>query len=145
TLTCILAVIAIVELGFAVVNTSSGGNSVLLDFVSPLSKIFTYALAAVLVVLNRIQGMRTSGVLFMFWAVHMVFGAVTTRTHVNRLAREQDLWANGTQPVAREEDPPLFLACSWLVGYPLVVLLFLLNCWADAEPKLSLYAVKIDV
>lgn len=47
------------------------------------------ALAAVLLVLNRIQGMRTSGVIFMFWALHAAFGALTTRTHINRILQEQ--------------------------------------------------------
>lgn len=39
----------------------------------------------------------------------------------------------------------MFLTCTWLVGYPLIVLLFLLNCWADAAPKVSLFAAKVDV
>ncbi|XP_034235576.1 multidrug resistance-associated protein 1-like isoform X2 [Thrips palmi] len=89
--------------------------------------------------------MRTSGVLFMFWAIHMVIGALTTRTSVNRLAIEREKWPNGTHPTLPEEGlSSLFLTCTWLIGYPLIVLLFLLNCWADAEPKLSLYAAKVD-
>jgi len=143
----VLILLAGVDLSLAVARLLSNAHTAPVDFVSPISRIVTYSLAATFLALNRVQGMQTSGVVFMFWFLHSVFGALTMRSHLLRLSRGEEPWTAALDVSHRSwpDDSPLHVAVVWVISYPLIVLLFLLNCFADRPPKLSLFTVKVEV
>lgn len=75
---------------------------------------------------NKIRGVQTSGLLFLFWFLTMVCGLVQCRSEVQNLDKEQSY-------VDR------YVTISFLIQYVATWFLLLLNCWADAEPKSSEY------
>lgn len=75
---------------------------------------------------NKIRGVQTSGLLFLFWFLTMVCGLVQCRSEVQNLDKEQSY-------VDR------YVTISFLIQYVATWFLLLLNCWADAEPNSSEY------
>ncbi|XP_057660508.1 multidrug resistance-associated protein 1 isoform X6 [Diorhabda carinulata] len=92
------------------------------DIYSPLLKIFTFFLSGVFIIYNRKYGLQTSGLLFFFWFFLSIFGIPQFRTEIRR-------GINDDIP----SDQHYFYV-SYLIYYPLVVLMFLLNCFADSPP-----------
>lgn len=41
-----------------------------------------------------------------------------------------------------QEPSPFFPYVSYLIYYPLVVVMLFLNCWADKPPRVSFYTKK---
>jgi hypothetical protein len=72
-------------------------------------------------------GIRTSPAQFMFYFVWLFVGAITTRSAILRKMDDnsQEFYAPATDRVL------IFYA----IQYGLAILLFTLNCFADAEPK----------
>ncbi|XP_074036465.1 multidrug-Resistance like Protein 1 isoform X3 [Leptinotarsa decemlineata] len=97
------------------------------DIYSPLIKLFSFGLSALLLIYNRKYGMQTSGLLFLFWFLMAICGAPQYRTEIR-----------GAQ---RNEIPleSYYFYISYLIYYPLVVLMFLLNCFADQAPRFTKY------
>ncbi|XP_074036470.1 multidrug resistance-associated protein 1-like [Leptinotarsa decemlineata] len=97
------------------------------DIYSPLIKLFSFGLSALLLIYNRKYGMQTSGLLFLFWFLMAICGAPQYRTEIR-----------GAQ---RNEIPleSYYFYISYLIYYPLVILMFLLNCFADHAPKFTEY------
>ncbi|KAG5890605.1 hypothetical protein JTB14_005118 [Gonioctena quinquepunctata] len=97
------------------------------DICSPLIKVFSFALSALLLLYNRKYGMQTSGLLFLFWFLLALFGAPQYRTEIR-----------GAQ---RDEIPleSYYFYVSYMIYYPLVILMFLLNCIADQGPRFTKY------
>ncbi|XP_043474514.1 multidrug resistance-associated protein 1 isoform X1 [Leptopilina heterotoma] len=123
-LTIGLIILAIVDLAMAL-HFSTYKVVYNVDFYTPCINVFSYILAAVLVVYNKKFGMRTSGLIFLFWFLHALFGCVRYRS----LLRSSSL---------KEEVTYEFV--SYMIYYPLVVILFVLNFFVDAEPKVTDYA-----
>ncbi|CAH1105174.1 unnamed protein product [Psylliodes chrysocephalus] len=106
-------------------KTASANESVVfdVDIYSPLIKIFTFLLSGGLVYFNRKYGMQTSGLLFLFWFFLALCGIPQFRTEIRR-GQNNDI-------------PPehYYFYTSYLIYYPLVCLMFILNCLADQAPK----------
>lgn len=78
-----------------------------------------------LLIYNIKNGLRTSGLQFIFWLLCVLCGAPQIRTEIRE---------------AQENYPsPLFPYISYLIYYFLSVIMLFLNCWADKKPKISLY------
>nr|CAD7258793.1 unnamed protein product [Timema shepardi] len=89
-----------------------------------ISKI---ALTIALIVYNRERGLRTSGLLFLFWFILTIFGIPQFRFEIRRALREDP------------RPEPFFPFVSYMIYYPVTVAIFILNCFADAPPKYSEY------
>ncbi|CAK9795197.1 Multidrug resistance-associated protein 1 [Anthophora quadrimaculata] len=122
-LTVVLILLSIIDLGKAIHN-STDHEVYNVDYYTPIIKIVTFALAFTLVMYNRKHGIQTSGLLFLFWFFFAICGVIQYR----RSLRE---YING--------DGVTYSFVSYMIYYPTVVLLFLLNFLVDAEPKYSEY------
>ena len=81
---------------------------------------FTLALALLLMLACRNRGVIASGVLFNFWLLLMLCGFPEFRYRLNRH------W--------EQSESPDYDFCLYMIYYPLVVLEWLLSCFAD-NPK----------
>ncbi|CAD6208432.1 GSCOCT00003444001.2-RA-CDS [Cotesia congregata] len=122
-LTAALIVLSIVDLSVAIHN-SNYTTVFNVDYYTPFIKIITFGLALLLLHYNRKCGMRTSGLLFLFWFFLAICGAVQFRSIIRNYKDQPEL-------------PYSF--GSYFVYYPIVLILFLLNFLVDAEPKFSRY------
>ncbi|XP_044597665.1 multidrug resistance-associated protein 1 isoform X5 [Cotesia glomerata] len=122
-LTAVLIVLSIVDLSVAIHN-SNYTTVFNVDYYTPFIKIITFGLALLLLHYNRKCGMRTSGLLFLFWFLLALCGAVQFRSIIRDYKDQPEL-------------PYSF--GSYFVYYPIVLILFLLNFLVDAEPKFSRY------
>lgn len=85
------------------------------------------ALSATLLYYNRKYGMRASGVLFFFWFFLILAGLPQLRSEIMmhyELAEDENVQYNFV---------------SYMIYYPLIILMFILNCFADLPPKESPY------
>lgn len=125
--TGILSILCLSDLVKAFKSAGSDNVVYSVDIYSPLIKLFTFALSALLVVYNKKHGMPSSGLLFLFWILLGICGAVRFRSEIR-----------GAQ---RGDIPPesKYFYISYLIYYPLVLLMFLLNCFADKPPRESKY------
>ncbi|XP_047368145.1 multidrug resistance-associated protein 1 isoform X4 [Vespa velutina] len=121
-LTTILIVLTIVDLGRAIYKSyyEAVYN---VDYYTPFVKIITFILAGILLFYNKKYGMRTSGLLFLFWFLLVLCGIVQFRTLLRQNSNEK----------------PTYLFVSYMIYYSLVISMFLLNFIVDAEPKYSEY------
>ncbi|XP_021203914.2 multidrug resistance-associated protein 1 isoform X3 [Bombyx mori] len=91
-----------------------------------IMKILTFTLSASLVWLNKKHGMRASGVLFFFWLLLAVI-------EVPRL------WCKALELKMNFVNGIQYGFISLAIHYGLIVLLLILNCFADAAPRDSVY------
>ncbi|CAH1990666.1 unnamed protein product [Acanthoscelides obtectus] len=123
TIIVALIVLTLVDLVTAFKSAASSESAVYsVDIYSPLIKIFSFALATVLLYYNRKHGHQTSGLLFMFWFLLALFGSIQFRTEI-RAVQSREL-----------EGRDHYEYISYMVYYPLVLLQLLLNCFADKKP-----------
>ncbi|XP_057325981.1 multidrug resistance-associated protein 1 isoform X3 [Microplitis mediator] len=122
-LTIVLIVLSVVDLAVAIHN-SNYTTVFNVDYYTPFIKIITFGLALLLMHYNRKCGMRTSGLLFLFWFLLACFGAVQFRSLIRDYNNQPEL-------------PYSFV--SYMIYYPVVLVLLLLNFLVDAEPKFSRY------
>lgn len=118
-----LIVLNIVDLGRAIYR-STYEKVYNVDYCTPVIKIITFIKAGTLVIYNKKYGMRTSGLLFLFWFLLAICGAVQYRSLLR-------LYINNSEVT--------YSFVSYMIHYPIVILLFLLNFLVDAEPKYSKY------
>ncbi|CAD0199749.1 unnamed protein product [Chrysodeixis includens] len=127
-ITCLLIVLKFVDLGVTVHTSSQGEIEVFnADYYSPIVKILTFALSATLLYYNRKFGMRASGVLFFFWLLLIFAGLPQLRTHITE------------HYYLTDDENVQYNFVSYMVYYPLILLMFILNCFADLPPRDSPY------
>ncbi|KAG6453079.1 multidrug resistance-associated protein 1 isoform X4 [Manduca sexta] len=127
-ITCLLIVLKFVDLGVAVHTSSNGEEKVYnADYYSPIIKILTFGLSATLLYYNRKFGMRASGVLFFFWLLLILAGLPQLRSEIIMHYNSPD------------DENVKYNFVSFMVYYPSIVLMFLLNCFADLPPKHTPY------
>lgn len=71
--------------------------------------------------------MRASGVLFFFWLLLILAGLPQLRTHITTYASSS------------EDEDVKYNYVSYMIYYPLIVIMFILNCFADLPPRDSPY------
>ncbi|XP_015175304.1 PREDICTED: multidrug resistance-associated protein 1 isoform X1 [Polistes dominula] len=121
-LTAALIVLTIVDLGKAIHNIPYE-TVYNVDYVTPVIKIVSFVLAGVLLFYNKKYGMRTSGLLFLFWFFLVLCGIVQLRSLLIQYSNEE----------------LTYLFVSYMIYYSLILSMFLLNFFVDAEPKYSEY------
>lgn len=75
---------------------------------------------------NKVYGVRTSGLLFLFWLLMFLCGIPRVRTET--FARED---------VVEEENKIFYQFVSFIIFFSLTCVMLLLNCFADVEPRVS--------
>ncbi|XP_061382589.1 multidrug resistance-associated protein 1 isoform X3 [Danaus plexippus] len=126
-ITFLLIVLKFVDLGVTVHKSSRDEAVFNVDYYAPVVKILTFALSATLLYYNRKYGMRASGVLFFFWFFLILAGLPQLRSEIMmhyELAEDENVQYNFV---------------SYMIYYPLIILMFILNCFADLPPKESPY------
>ncbi|XP_060803850.1 multidrug resistance-associated protein 1 isoform X3 [Amyelois transitella] len=125
-ITSLLIVVTCVDLGVAV-HHSTGEQGEFdvynADYYGPVLKISTFALSATLMFYNRKFGLRASGVLFFFWLLLILAGLPQLRYEITRHYSQDD------------DENIRYHFVSYMVYYPLIIIMFLLNCFADLPPK----------
>ncbi|XP_052898369.1 multidrug resistance-associated protein 1 isoform X1 [Anopheles moucheti] len=99
-------------------------------YYTPVIKLATFIFAGVLVYLNKHYGMRTSGLLFLFWFLLSVCSIPRTRTEIRAHEARivEDTWAE-------------YQFISFLIFFSLTCLMFLLNFFIDKPPRQSKYEI----
>lgn len=92
---------------------------------------FKQVLSGVLLFLNKKYGLRTSGLIFLFWMFFVLFNIPRVRTEyrANNFRSDHkisDSWAQ-------------YQFVSFMISFAMFCALWLLNCWADREPLESKY------
>ncbi|XP_026315306.1 multidrug resistance-associated protein 1 isoform X2 [Hyposmocoma kahamanoa] len=122
--TCLLIVLKFVDLGVSVHRSSQQEEEVPNnDYYCPIIKLLTFGLSATLLYYNRKYGMRASGVLFFFWLLLVLAGLPQLRTEIRAHYNTAD------------DENVQYYFVSYMIYYPLIFLMFLLNCFADLPPK----------
>ncbi|XP_044271381.1 multidrug resistance-associated protein 1 isoform X1 [Tribolium madens] len=124
--TAILFVLTVTDLVTGINSASSSESDVYkVDIYTPVIKLLTFGLSAVLLVYNRKYGLCTSGLQFLFWLSLAICGAFQYRTEIN-----------GSQEEISESQ---YSYISYLIYYPVVLVMLFLNCFADRPPRRSEY------
>ncbi|XP_046739576.1 multidrug resistance-associated protein 1 isoform X5 [Diprion similis] len=123
-LTSLLAILSIADLGYAIHSYANGETVYSVDYCTPLIKLISFAMALVLLLYNRKYGMRTSGLLFLFWFFLALCGAVQYRSLIRGYTQSTEV---------------TYSYVSYMIYYPVVLALFLLHFFVDGEPRFSEY------
>ncbi|KAF4526522.1 hypothetical protein B566_EDAN005889 [Ephemera danica] len=111
------------DLIYALSLQSYGETMYAVDFTTPAIQATTYLVVTVLIEANRERGMRTSGLLFLFWFVAVLFGAPRFLHFANELFYHNDTF----------ETSFLFYTC--VITYLLTIVELCLHCPADEAPQ----------
>lgn len=122
-ITCLLIVLKFVELGITVHKSNTEKGVFNADYYSPIISILTFGLSATLLYYNRKYGMRASGVLFFFWLLLILSGLPELRSEIVHHYNLSD------------DENVRYNFVSFMIYYPAIVIMFLLNCFADLPPK----------
>ncbi|XP_022245979.1 multidrug resistance-associated protein 1-like isoform X2 [Limulus polyphemus] len=105
---------------------SSGWEVFPVDYYSPLVKALTLMLALVLILVGKKRGMQTSGVLFVFWLLLTLCGAITYRSVLMDTLNQDSHYHKSIS----KNKFVITMIC-----FPLVVALLLLSCFSDTRPS----------
>ncbi|KAK8776949.1 hypothetical protein V5799_029711 [Amblyomma americanum] len=132
-ITFVLFLISLVEFSYAGHAALSEGIALpSVYFYTPFIKLATFLLAGLLLLAGRKRGSQSSAVLFFFWFLLAGCGIVAYRSHLRHALAPPD---DDAPDYVKEEriGEPLFFG-AFMAYYPLVVIQFLLNCFADSRP-----------
>ncbi|XP_029344396.1 multidrug resistance-associated protein 1 isoform X2 [Acyrthosiphon pisum] len=121
----ILCVISIFDIVYTIIRYLSGMDIFSVDIYTPLIKFITFGFVTILICANRARGIRSSGLIFLFWLSFAFFGMVQYRTEL-RLAFYDVSFHN-------------YPFISYMVYYHIILIEFVLSFFADAEPRKSDY------
>ncbi|CRL02706.1 CLUMA_CG015844, isoform A [Clunio marinus] len=90
-------------------------------------KILTFILVAFLQLMHKIKGHMSSGLLFLFWLILVVFASVQLRWEIqNYDSDDLNRW--------RE-----FQFVNYITYFTLITIMLVLNCFADKKPRKTTY------
>ena len=115
-LNAVLIILPIIDLGYAVEVGAAPVHAV-----APVVRVVCYVITLLFSLACQRRGCVTSGLLWVFWLFSSLFGALT--------------FASVLSTPYISGDDVILPFVTYLVQYPLVLVLFFLSFWADAEPK----------
>ncbi|CRL00438.1 CLUMA_CG013703, isoform B [Clunio marinus] len=133
-LTAALTILTIIDLVYAI-SSDGGGRVYPVHFYTPAIKIASFILSGVLIHFNRLHGIRTSGLLFIFWFMLTVLSIPRLRTELRGSSERAE---NGDE---NSFDHYNFI--SFMIFFPTSALLTFLNCFVDSEANETKYP-KVD-
>lgn len=89
--------------------------------------------SAILLYFNKRHGLRTSGLVFLFWFFLVIFGIPQMRSEARR---HQEGVLDASLPVANWDR---YNFISFTIFFGLSCVLLVLNCFADQEPQETKY------
>nr|CAD7428321.1 unnamed protein product [Timema monikensis] len=110
------------DLGFEISRGSQGFDVFSADYLAPLVKMASLGLAAGLQYYNRAKGIRTSGILFLFWLLSALCGLVQFR-HLMRKSQYQ------------EHGESSYHLVSYVLCYTATLAQLVLTFFVDTPPK----------
>ncbi|XP_046664340.1 multidrug resistance-associated protein 1-like isoform X2 [Homalodisca vitripennis] len=126
-LNLVLIGLSLASLGRSVVVYFDSSQTVYsVDIWTPVVQVVTFTLALVYLLWNKVRGMQTSGVLFVFWMLLAVAGIAQFRTELKQ----------ESQGVLEDS---MFNYIIYLMYFPTVVIMFILNFFADKQPLKTNY------
>ncbi|XP_053695520.1 multidrug resistance-associated protein 1 isoform X2 [Sabethes cyaneus] len=122
-----LIVLTLVDLMKAI---STEGPVAPVYFYTPVIKIATFVFVAALVYLNKFYGMRTSGLLFLFWFLLILCSIPRFRTEIraHQDRAESDSWAE-------------YHFVSFIIFFFCSCAMFILNFFIDKPPQMTKYEI----
>lgn len=125
-LTVFLIILTFVDIGIAISKQDAFAVHQV-HFYTPVIKIASFVLAACLLYYNKVNGLRTSGLLFLFWLSLVIFSVPTCRTHIRfRESQELNEWDN-------------YQFISFMIFFGSSIIILFVNCFADNEPRESIH------
>ncbi|KAG0440557.1 hypothetical protein HPB47_016252, partial [Ixodes persulcatus] len=103
-------------------------------FYTPFLKLATFLLAATLLLAGKKRGIRSSGTLFLFWLLLLLCGLVAYRSHLKHALAADPGEDDESYHPPNERVGQAFFFGTYMAYYPLVLVQFLLNCFADTKP-----------
>lgn len=95
---------------------------------TPSIKIFTFVITIILVLLHKRNGIRSAGLMFLFWISLVLAGIIQYRTEIRYIQSVGGLFGEG-----RSEWRD-YKALSYMIYFPLIIVVLLLNCVSDKAP-----------
>ncbi|XP_065214443.1 multidrug resistance-associated protein 1-like [Planococcus citri] len=127
-----IAILATLSLADIVHHVFFHSHSFPVDFYSPLIKFITFLIFLLLTYANLTFGVRSSPILFLFSLLLVVFGAPQLRTEL------RSKWI-------QEENHNTVEFVSYVIYFPVVLFVFILNCFADSRPRIVKHKVIKNV
>nr|QST14986.1 ABCC1-2 protein [Diaphanosoma celebensis] len=123
----LLVVLAIINIGQAVYDyeypTENEESVANVFYVTPAIMAATFVLVLSLTLTGKKRGVRSSGVIFLFWFILAISGAFTFYHRILQVV---------TRGLNDEEKYPFIW---YMIYYPFVLLMVFVNCFSDSEPK----------
>ncbi|KAK9886060.1 hypothetical protein WA026_014842 [Henosepilachna vigintioctopunctata] len=120
-LLCVLSVAEFID------SCSSSREIYNVDIYTPVIKLLSFALSALLLIYNRRNGLRSSGLQFLFWLFLVLCGAFQLRSEIRAASTGEAYLVS------------YFEYIIYIIYYAAVVVLFILNCFADQSPRFTKY------
>ncbi|XP_042861563.1 multidrug resistance-associated protein 1-like isoform X1 [Penaeus japonicus] len=94
------------------------------DYAAPAIIFFTILLQVVFILMEKKRGIQSSGVIFMFWLFMVICGIPEYRTYFINILGEET-----------KDDVIVLPFVTYMVYFPLIVVMLILNCFGDATPE----------
>lgn len=125
--TTLLIALSALDIGIAVTRMDNHPEEIFpVHYTTPIIRIVTFIVTFYFVIVHRNKGIRSSGLLFIFWTALMICAIPQYRTEIRYIMTRGDLDLELYDMSWRD-----FKAFSYMAYFPLVAILFFLNCFAD--------------
>lgn len=105
-------------------NANDEGDVYGVDYAAPAIIFFTILLQVVFILMEKKRGIQSSGVIFMFWLLLVIFGIPEYRTYFLNVLNEET-----------KDEVIMFRFVTYMVYFLLTVVMLVLNCFGDATPE----------
>lgn len=120
----LLMTVQCVDFFHAVYRNANEGEVYGVDYAAPAIIFFTILLQVVFILMEKKRGIQSSGVIFMFWLLLVICGIPEYRTYFLNILSEEN-----------KDDVVVFRFVTYMVYFPLIVVMLVLNCFGDATPE----------
>uniref|UniRef100_A0A1B6E9X5 ABC-type glutathione-S-conjugate transporter n=1 Tax=Clastoptera arizonana TaxID=38151 RepID=A0A1B6E9X5_9HEMI len=120
----LLIFLNIIQYASASMMNSKGDLTYAVDIWTPVVRIVTFLYVLILILWNKYMGLRTSGLLFLFWFCLTLFGIPQFHTDMSIVGTS----AENT-----------FNSVLYMMQFILVTVSLILHCFSDTEPKVRFY------
>lgn len=128
-MTTLLIAIACADIAVAVIEMDNFPDHIFdVHWVTPIIRIITFLATMFFVFVHRRKGIRSSGLLFLFWGLLMLAAIPQYRTEIRYIQSR-----NSLEMALNDLTWSDYKAFSYMAYFPLVFFVFLANCFSDRE------------
>lgn len=125
----LLIALSIVDLVMAVTKELKHPHEIFdVHFATPAIRIFTFLAVFIMAYFYKKKGIRSSGLMFLFWLSLVLLAIVQYRTEIRYIQSVDGLFASD------QSDWRDYKALSYMIYFPLITISLLLNCVSDKAP-----------